>query len=265
MKNSKRRYFQQWVAKQPAPGWKQLPLTHISKCVTAQDILVENKIEPQKCKVFDELLVYLFYGRAAYRVAGDGAIKLEAACPVCFVFNSDLLAQAVKIYPFDTGAFDARMYKPFLPDEMAIDDFSISDDVELANQLIQKVFGKLESYISGDASKIGPPDTLCEPGDLHARSYLELASSKGRNEPDDRVCSIEALFDKPIELDKHLHAVIVPHTLWNDATKTAWLSGIEKFGAEILTYEFIPGRLPEYYQSQIEAELKSFFRSRSII
>lgn len=265
MKETKRRHFKAWVASNPDPGWRTLPLTHITKGVYAQDIVVGGAVEPRYCKVVDDTVAYFFYGRAAYRAADSGAIKLEAACPFCFVFHPDLINSACKIYPFDTGAFDKRMYKNHLADEMEIDDFSLEGDSTLPNKLISKVFSDLESYFSANLSNVRDSDEISNPGDLHARSYLGLVSSRGRNEADDRVCAIEAIFNQAINLEKYLIAMIVPHTLWNQKMRTIWLEPLERFGAEILPYEFIPGKPPERYQSLMEASLKNFLREKNYL
>jgi hypothetical protein len=110
--------FRQWVSKQPNPGWKLMPLTHISKGITADDIIHSGAISPIKCGVFNEPLAYFFYGRPAYRLNGDDVIKMEAACPFCFVFDSGLIEKAKFIHAFDTGAFAKRLYNHVLMDEM---------------------------------------------------------------------------------------------------------------------------------------------------
>jgi hypothetical protein len=265
MEESKRRYFQKWIEKQPDPKWPALPLTHITKGITAQDIATESAVEPQLCPVFNIPLTYFFYGRAAYRVSGDGALKLEATFPFCFVFDPELMKQARKVYPFDTGAFEKRMYVHHLMEEMKIDDFAMLAKPDVANRLIKSVFAELNTYLAADRSRIRPADQISEPGDLHVRAYLELVGSMGRNEPDDRICTVEVILDKKIDLEKHLLALIVPHTLWNPKTKTDWLQSLAAGGATILTYESIPGRSPEYYQAQLEATLKNFYHSRGLI
>src|SRR5215217_5621888 len=97
--------FREWVDKQSDPGWGLMPLTHITKGIGAEDIIRSGSVSPTHCDVFDEPLAYFFYGRPAYRVTGDGAIRVEAACPYCFIFSSALIETATDIYAFDTGPF----------------------------------------------------------------------------------------------------------------------------------------------------------------
>jgi hypothetical protein len=95
--------FREWVDQQPNPNWPLMPLTHITKGVGAADIIKAGAVNPEHCSVFGEPLAYFFYGRPAYRVSGDGAVKIEAACPFCFVFNAAMIDQAKAIFAFDTG------------------------------------------------------------------------------------------------------------------------------------------------------------------
>ncbi len=108
-----------------------MPLTHITKGIGAQDIATAGVVGARHCGVFEEPLAYFFYGRPAYRVSDDGAVKVEAACPYCFVFNAALIDKAKAIFAFDTGAFDKRLYKHILQEEMNVWPAPGSEDTEL--------------------------------------------------------------------------------------------------------------------------------------
>jgi hypothetical protein len=176
--------FREWVDRQSDPGWGLMPLTHISKGIGAEDIVRADAINPSHCEVFNEALAYFFYGRPAYRVGGDGTVKVEAACPYCFVFDSSLIHNAKSIHAFDTGAFHKRMYKHILLDEMAVEDFSLERDPLRPNRVIANVFTTMESYFEGDITKATPAIERTKAWEFHARAYLQLLASPGRNEPD---------------------------------------------------------------------------------
>lgn len=252
--------FRDWIDLQHSPNWPHMPLTHISKSITAADIAKSGHVELTDCEFFGKPLAYFFYGRPAYRVGGDGAIKSEAVCPSCFIFEPTLIDQADAVFAFDTGAFSKRMYKHMLPDEMNVEDFSLEKDTSRAKKLIAKSFGSRLSYFQGDVSQIPDPTTVTKSFEFHARSYLHLVTSPGRNEPDDRIYSIEAIFEKRISLKENLVAVIVPHTLYKDGAP--WLKDLESDGKIIKTYVYVPGRHPEYYQAQLESEAKVFYEQR---
>lgn len=255
--------FSDWVDKQPDPAWPPMPLTHITKALVAADIAKAGYIDLVQCDVFKKPLAYFFYGRPAYRVSGDGAIKVEAACPCCFIFNAKLVQKAAAIFAFDTGAFSKRLYKHMLTDEMAVEDFSLGTDTSRPNKLIMATFGSRLAYFEGNIYALPDPTQITKSYDFHARSYLNLLASPGRNEPDDRICSIEVILAEKVPLQGSLLAVIVPHTLWDDGAP--WLKDLQKAGATIQPYSFVPGRHPEYYQAQLEAAAKDLYQGWSAL
>ncbi|MEH2510689.1 hypothetical protein V1291_002043 [Nitrobacteraceae bacterium AZCC 1564] len=254
--------FRDWIDSQKDPKWKLLPLTHITKGVTAHDIIDTGSIEPTQCEVFNEPLAYFFYGRPAYRIGGDGAVKVEASCPYCFIFDSALIDKAKGIYAFDTGAFQNRLYKHYLSEEMNARDFSLGNDTSRPNKIIAKTFGSQISYFDGDLTKVVSADNGADPWEFHARAYLNLLKSPGRNEPDDRICSIEIVLGEPVPLSGNLNAVVVPHTLWDKTKKAPWLKDLSDQGVEILPYLFVPGRHPEHYHALLEVAVRKRYEEQ---
>lgn len=257
--------FREWVDRNPDPGWQLMPLTHITKGISAEDIIRDGHVQPSEGNHSDEQLAYFFYGRPAYRVTGDGAIKVEAACPYCFIFDSALIKKAKNIHALDTGAFKNRLYKHYLMEEMKADDFSLERDTRRPNKVISAVFKTMRSYFNGDSSAIINPEQGAEAWEFHARAYLELLSSRGRNEPDDRICSIEIVVGEPVELAGNLKAVVVPHTLWTNASKAPWLRSLHDVGIEIVPYEFLPGRHPDYYQALLEGAVRELYERWQVL
>jgi len=256
--------FKAWIDEFPDPGWKLMPLTHVTSAVPARDIIREETIGLAECKVFNQPLAYFFYGRPAYRLPDEGTVKLEAACPFCFILKPDLIKSAKSIYAFDTGAFQRRMYKHVLVEEMNVEDFSLEGDVHRPNKMIAKVFSTRSAYFDGDIESALKPEEGAEPWDFLAKSYLELITSRGRNEPDDRICSIEVIADEPISLAGNLLAVIVPHTIW-DKKRAPWLEKLSANNVEIRPYTFIPGRHPEYYHALLEIAVREFFQDTEFL
>ena len=234
-----------------------MPLTHVTKALLAADIAKSGHVDPTQCEVFGRPLTYFFYGRPAYRVSGDGTIKMEAACPCCFIFDAKLIEKAEAIFAFDTGAFSKRLYKHMLTDEMKVEDFSLGTDRSRPNKLIMRTFGSQLAYFQGNIYAIPDPTSITKAYEFHARSYLNLLSSPGRNEPDDRICSIEVILAQQVQLKDSLLAIIVPHTLWDD--EAPWLKNLQEKGAIVQPYCFVPGRHPDYYQAQLEAAAKDLY------
>ena len=254
----KRPEFRQWVDKQPDPGWTLMPLTHLTKALTAGDIIRDGQISLSD-KDSSEPSAYFFYGRPAYKVHGDGPLKFEAACPFCFIFDPEIIKQSKAIHAFDSGAFADRMYKHILMDEMTIDDFSLEKDSTRPNKLISAVFSSRLNYFEGN---VGPsiPTQDAAPWEFLPAAYLELLRSRGRNEPDDRICSIEVVFGSVVPLQGNLRAVIVPHTLWTGNQKSPWLTQLHGSNVEVIPYQFTPGKHPAHYHALLESEVREFYR-----
>ena len=236
-----------------------MPLTHIAKGITAEDIIRSKHINPSDDGIFDKPLAYFFYGRPAYRVSGDGSIRIEAACPFCFIFKPELIEEAAALHAFDTGAFNNRMYKSKLMEEMSVEDFSLEKSHVRANKLISSVFITKLNYFNADTTSIGDADSHADSWDFLARGYLELIKSKGRNEPDDRICSIEVVFSDIVKIEGNLKAIVVPHTLWDERKKAPWLAKLSNDGVKIAPYAFIPGRHPEYYLALLEESVRGLY------
>jgi len=242
-----------------------MPLTHVTSAISGEDIVRHGMIDPKPCAVFNEKLAYFFYGRPAYRIGAEGAVKVEAACPFCFIFDASLIKRAKSIYAFDTGAFSNRMYKHAFVDEMDILDFSLEKDNERPNRLIHAVFKTKRTYFDGDISKALSPEDGAKAWEFHARAYLELINSKGRNEPDDRICSIEVVLGEPVALNHDLKAVVVPHTLWDTDSRAPWLEKLEEAGVVISPYLFVPGRHPEHYHAMMEVAVRELYQGWKLL
>lgn len=252
--------FRDWVDVQPVPNWPLMPLTHITKSFSAREIIRSGKVSPSEPSGLDAPLAYFFYGRPAYRVAGDGAVKMAAACPFCFIFDPEVIERANGVHAFDTGAFAKRMYKHVMLDEMKVSDFSLGADTSRPNKLIASTFGDREAYFDGNPSVAARNSGGAPEWNFLAQSYLQLVASRGRNEPDDRVGSIEVVFRDPVLLNDNLKAVIVPHTIWSGNDPAPWLTDLAARRVEILPYKFIPGKSPEHYFTLIESEVRQLFR-----
>lgn len=240
--------------------WDLLPLTHITKALVAEDIITRDRVEPGAPDKLGGSFAYFFYGRPAYRATCDDVIKLEAACPYCFILDKELVRRAHDIFAFDTGAFNARLYKHVLIDEMSITDFSLERDVSRPNKLILAAFGDIVNYFDGNRSELVDPEVGAEPWEMEGRAYLYLLASPGRNEPDDRICSIEVVFADPVPVSSHLKAIVVPHTHWGNKSKAPWLQVLSRAGVEVVPYNFVPGRHPEHYQTLVELSVRDLFK-----
>lgn len=148
------------------------------------------------------------------------------------------------------------MFSPLMLDEIQVADYSLEKDTSRPNKLIAATFGSQRAYYDGDVRKIPSKDEICGRSDLLVSTYIDLIKSEGRNEPDDRVCTIEVTCGDPVLIEGGLDCVVVPDTFWSDSEKASWLQPLSDTGVEVLTYRFLPGRNPDYYNYQIEEILR---------
>lgn len=258
--------FLQWVDRHiPPDDWPLLPLTHITRGLTADDVLRSGRVQPNHCDVLKETYAFFFYGRPAYRVGNSDVVKLEVACPYCFLFSPRLLKRANKFYAFDTGAFGNRLFGHVVDEDFKVQDFALSNQPERLNKLIAAAFGQRGDYLRGDRAKVRLPDDAAMAHEHAARTYLELLRSPGRNEPDDRVCSIEIVFADPVSLEGDLLAIIAPHTVCETAESNPLMGDILKAGVELVPYDFIPNRHPEHYHTLLEIQVMEYYRRKGFL
>src|SRR3954452_19547101 len=85
---------------------EELPLVHTTRCEILPYIVASHELRSVNlCDVFNEHLIYFFYGRPAYRHAlgSDPSGNLDL-CPVCFVFKPHTIGGAVKrVFACDSG------------------------------------------------------------------------------------------------------------------------------------------------------------------
>ena len=146
-------------------------------------------------------------------------------------------------------------------DEMQVGDFSLERNPGRPNKLINSLYQSKASYFDGDVSKID--DNLAAPRDFLARTYIDLVKSVGRNEPDDRVGTIEVVVGETVNLAGNLLAVVIPDILWNDKADDSWLGQLQQLNVEILPFRYLHGREPEHHHAMIEAEVRGYYERKS--
>lgn len=92
-----------------------LPLLHTTKVLNLNNIIDNDCLSPTKIdKLFNEELLFFFYGRAAYSIHWEDKRKKNTLqsdeCPIIFMFNYDDI-YADHIFAFDTGGYVNNNYK----------------------------------------------------------------------------------------------------------------------------------------------------------
>jgi hypothetical protein len=234
-------------------------LVHTTESYYLKKIIESGKLSAQRCNVFaGENLSYFFVGRAAYK----RDLEQEAEyweLPTCLVFS--YFVEGVKrIFPFDSGAFEAKRYPSFVS-MMDRSEFEMNaSDVEAPHKLIGTFFTSSRNYYRLQARPKDQFETMFDVDvlDEEMKALHKLIQYKDKKF-DDRRFAIEMQFDNDIALkDRKPILAIFPETyLSNDS----YIKKIAALGAEILTYPVYPLR-KEYYYYAIYEKLDNFYSAR---
>jgi hypothetical protein len=195
-----------------------LPGTHVCDVVALSAILAQNELRPTPCDVFAENLVYVFYGRPAFRPkSSTHGTSFYHSFPTCMIFDLKELGAAPKrVYPFDTGAFSGDRYKTVLNTGLKRDDFLLEPSLDSAGRIVSHYFGSNGAYFRGQS---GPAVSLDDPIHVEALGNLYASYGKRTDSPyDDRCLTVELQYDGSISLlSPVLRHIIAPFSFCKKA------------------------------------------------
>jgi hypothetical protein len=204
-----------------------LPFFHCCEAMYLQPILAAGQLEPMYCNVYDEKLLYLFYGRPAYKSSQSLNSRFNFMMPVCFIVSNDALTAIKRLVAFDSGAFDH--YSDCLHPSMKREEFHLTPTKETLNKMVHFFFNGNDPYFEGRPRDVIEYDAAHFP----VESYHSIISGRSKMALDDRKASFEAQVDFPIEINKNnIEAIILP--------KALSLSPIIKAAINRLEIEMIP-------------------------
>lgn len=224
----------------------ELPLVHSTRSEVLHAIASTGVLEPQLCNVFGEALTYLFYGRPVYRSNKWG---LEPStdlphCPICLVFRPDAIKNIARLYPCDSGGLRGDKFNPPIS---SIDylRYELSTTLKSARQLTSKFFGTNRKYYLGTAKKSLPIPV----GEVEARQYHQLVTTRGTSVFDQRRSAIEAQTREQINLRDNVAFVILPTAFLGLGRMRALI--VKHWRAEPITYATYEGGIPVEYTNII--------------
>lgn len=227
----------------------ELPLIHTSRCEFLPGFTAEHTIEARHCDVFEENLIYLFYGRPAYRSQqGNGYGEAICLCPICFVFKPNTVSQAVhRIFPCDSGAVDDSRFEPEIH-ASDLDDLELQPTIESAQRLVNLIFSTNRNYFYGQMELQG----AFVNGTLIKR-YCDLLERPGPVPFDDRKSAIEIQANRAISLRDQLMFVVLPREILEDKNIRETISRI--WNCDIIEYPTFNGDAPNSYYAVVRHEV----------
>ncbi len=254
--------LENFLARNSVGSSATMPAIHTTSAYNAKRIIKGNLLEPQQCPVFkNEALTYLFYGRPSYKYSTDTQISKYWELPSLFVYDYTRI-KCKRIYPFDSGAHDRKLYPNFL-NMMPLDEFELNGQINAPERIVGSFFVDTDRYF-----RLKPRDrrdfevrysvTSTEEEILALHDLAFLYSDK----IDDRRFAIELQTESPLVMnDGSLMAVIIPEEYYEDEIIVNFL---ENNNVEIMTYPTYSLRQEMYYHT-IYNILFELYRSKGLV
>lgn len=208
-------------------------------------IVRESKIAPRYCRVFKEDLLYLFYGRPAYRKVSDENVGTTARAPAVIVFRPEGVKPAKRMYPFDSGAFPDR-YERWLAGGMGLEDFALGDDLQMAQRHVRAFFGSNSGYLLCSPATPSPAPGAEFEVETLTRMYHDTGAGGAG---DDRRHALELQIDHAVEIGPTtILAIVVPEECRDRSEFVA----LEAAGIAMLGYQLVKQRPAREYQTELE-------------
>jgi hypothetical protein len=182
-----------------------LPFFHCCDAVYLQAIIDEQALLPRHCKEYDEELLYLFYGRPAYKSKEPQNSTLGCFMPLCFIINYETVVSIKRMLGFDSGAFS--FYEKHMHGSMTREQFELTPQKGAEKKVVNFFHGNNDDYFSGKAKAEIDYDKI----HFQVGSYHSLITDGGKTDVDDRKATIEVQLNTKIPLNSDtIETVILP-------------------------------------------------------
>ncbi len=244
---------------QNSPAAGELPLTHVTDGLGFRGMLDTGALRPEPCSVFnEEPLLYLFYGRPAYRVNSQRlSSAIDAYAPVCFILRPNCIAAPKRVFPFDSGAFHGERFIEAMHLKMLLEDFALDPDLQAPLKLIGLFFGDRDRYYRN----LPLQDVTIPPLSFEALSYHILITSRHENAFDERISAIELQAHTSLDLSTAAEAVVLPDAFATDDV----MQRLSALRITMLPYDYIPRLRPESYTGAIYTIVRDYYRRRGYL
>jgi hypothetical protein len=251
----KKKQFSEFVhcASAPAGG---IGLTHVTDCVNIGSVLASGKLEPRPCATFKKDLLYLFYGRPAYRRKWESeATSNLGYARICFILRDEVAQNASRIFPFDSGGYER--FKHAFHDSLEIEDFEIAP-TDSPRQIVAAFYDDLGAYYW-----MKPTAGLTFPLSQNVvDSYYKLITGNLKEAFDDRCAAIEVQLEQPLPLEGQVLAVIGPNQMFDDAVL---MNQMKAWGAEPRGYKLTSLFNPAEIGGRLLDEVERFLIDRGYL
>jgi len=259
----------------------RMPLLHSTSFQSFMNIIQSHVLSPTPCTVFEgEELLYLFYGRPAYRVSATVTSQGQFRhLPVCFILTPESISGAKRIYPFDSGAFETGLFDQFLRG-FPRDNFMIGNFPDGPQRLVSAFYENNRNYYFGYLSKA----IDAGPSQFEVNGYLDMLrdtavvyNDSGQSTSDDRRQTIEIQTDSQVALKAEqvsdsngkttvrnkVLAVILPQRALDEPEVIEAVTHVWK--AKPLTYELYMFTRPSEYHIVIREKIAQLLKDENFL
>lgn len=183
----------------------EMTLGHTTNAGNLYKILNEDVVKP-KHDFNGTQTLYFFYGVNFYRQSADFADAISR--PVGFLFKNKILKDANSVFPFDTGAFNAKLYGDYLGDDVMEYEVPANQDKTPA-KLVKILYESNENYLFGKPKPLNRAKTETE---IKLIAFIRGATTEvsPSGNFDDRCYAIEVQFIKEQNFRDNLELLILP-------------------------------------------------------
>jgi hypothetical protein len=240
--------FAEFLARNDVSSAGVLPLVHSSQAYHLNDILSDGRLKARPCDVFSgDLLNYFFVGRPAYKHRANGSDSEYWELPICFVFEFEAIDKIKRVFPFDTGAFEKKLYPDYI-NIMPKEQFDCASVSDAAGKIIGAYFGDVNAYYRLRSKDRGDFESDFGLGvlDAEVKAVHRLSIEKSSTVFDDRRLTIELQAEGDVDLKvRNPIAVIAPANYFDDTQVLRKIEG--EWKAQPLSYDVYPLNVGAYF------------------
>lgn len=252
-----------WLQDVP-PCEKSLAWCHTTTAFKFRRMAETGECKLRPCEVFSEDLLYLFYGRPAYRANNDPMSKAGSQ-PVVLLFEPPIADNGKRLHPFDTGAFRADRLGRWLDPDMKLSAFELKCSTEGVLRFVAAFFASNENYLRTQLR----PDIKQFGGEFEASALFRMFTAAADGNPDqpadDRRMAVELQVSDPISLKSSaLLAVIYPDEL----AQASWFKSFHASrptDVRWVQYTTQPSKLASHYQGHLELTAQTLQKDLGIL
>jgi hypothetical protein len=248
-------HLENWLEGVPAHS-KALAWCHTTRAFLFREMVRSGECRIQLCKTLAEHLLYLFYGRPAYRL-GDDPMSKSCSLPVVLLFDPSLVESGKRVYPFDSGAFASDRMQSWMDPKMELAHFELQCAMDTVQRFVAAFYESNDAYLRGEVRKDIKRDVKKYGGEFEVSSLVSLFQGIRDRNLDDRIMAVELQLATSVLLSpKYLKAVIYPDELEEAAWFTSFL---ERFRQEVTWDGYKPhhAKLTSEYQGHLEERART--------